>query len=381
MGKIPDISYWQGFVAFSEETKKETDYIIHRASCGTSKDQRFSENVAKICALGMPYGVYHYLMALSADRARYEAEVFYNSVVKSQPKYLPTVWFADIEEGNVIWADGKKLPMNPNLHAIAKAFYDRLRALTGPEAQIGFYGGESIYEPYGKLSDIGYSPLWFANYSRDPKAEHHLHQYTSKGSWNGRTRIDLSKLGPIGTLEMFTQPRNMEETAPVQQQDDPKATEDMEKTEKTESGELMALCVSGQTWNLREGDGVKYAQKAYMALGESLPFVALSANGWAAVRKDGKVLWVSGKAVNIIDKATGQKAGSVKTPQGGKKVRVTEPYSWNVRAGDGTQYEKMLVAYRGYEWKLAAVSGNGWLCVRLTDGRLGWITPKAAKVV
>ena len=30
MGKIPDISYWQGYVAFSQATKAETDYIIHR---------------------------------------------------------------------------------------------------------------------------------------------------------------------------------------------------------------------------------------------------------------------------------------------------------------------------------------------------------------
>ena len=72
---------------------------------------------------------------------------------------------------------------------------------------------------------------------------------------------------------------------------------------------------------------------------------------------------------------------SLKAPAAGQKVRVTEPYSWNVRTGDGAEHEKMLVAYQGYEWELAAVSGNGWLCVRLVDGRLGWISPKAAKVV
>ena len=82
MGKIPDISYWQGYVAFSQATKDETDYIIHRASCGTARDTRFPENVAKICALNLPYGVYHYVMALSTERARYEAEVFYNDVAR-----------------------------------------------------------------------------------------------------------------------------------------------------------------------------------------------------------------------------------------------------------------------------------------------------------
>ena len=380
MGKIPDISYWQGFVAFSEETKKETDYIIHRASCGTARDQRFPENLAKIIKYGIPYGVYHYVMALSTERAKYEAEIFYNAVAKQNPAYMPTIWFADVEDPPLIWKDGKALPMNPNLLAICKAFYDRLRALVGPEARIGIYSGESIYEPYGKLSQIPWDCLWFANYSKTPATPHHLHQYTSKGTWNGRTRIDLSRIGPLGSLEFLTKAGRTEETAPVIQQDDPPAPKEDEPKE-TGSGEIYALCASGKSWNLREGDGVKYSGAGYMLLGESLPFVAVSSNGWVAVRKGDKVLWVSGKAVNLVDKATGQKTGSVKTPTRGRVVRVAEPYAWNVRAGDGTGYAKMLVAYQGYEWEHAATSVNGWLCVRLTDGRLGWITPKAAKVV
>ena len=382
MGKIPDISYWQGFVAFSDATRGETDYLIHRASCGTARDQRFPENLAKIIKYGIPYGVYHYVMALSTERAKYEAEAFYNAVAKQNPAYMPTVWFADVEDPPLIWKDGKALPMNPNLLSICKAFYDRLRALVGPEPKIGIYSGESIYEPYGKLSQIPWAALWFANYTKTPATPHHLHQYTSKGTWNGRTRIDLSRLGTLGDLTYLTQAARTEETAPVIQQDDPPATPEMETgTEAGEKGEIMALCASGRSWNLRTGDGVKYSGAGYMLLGESLPFVAVSSNGWVAVRKGDKVLWVSGKAVNLVDKATGQKIGEAKAPARGKIVRVTEPYTWNVRAGDGTGYAKMLVAYQGYEWEHAATSGNGWLCVRLLDGRLGWISPKAAKVV
>lgn len=381
MGKIPDISYWQGFVEFTQATKAETDYIIHRASCGTARDTRFPENVAKICGLQMPYGVYHYLMALNADRARYEAEVFYNSVFGAKPAYLPTVWFADIEEGNVIWANGKALPMNPNLHSIAKAFYTRLRELLGPDAQIGFYGGESIYEPYGKLSDIGYSPLWFANYSKAPKSPHHLHQYTSKGEWNGRTRIDLSKLGPLGTLELFTKGGIAAGGEPVKQEDDPKAPPETEQG-KTVTGELYALCTAGKSWNLRTGDGTKFSAHGYMLYDEMLPFVAISAGGgWVAVRKENDILWVSQKAVTIVEKTHGKTASDIVAPKKGQKVRVTEPYSWNVRSGDSTDYGKILVAYQGYEWEYVATSVTGWHGVHLQDGRIGWITPKAAKVV
>ena len=62
-------------------------------------------------------------------------------------------------------------------------------------------------------------------------------------------------------------------------------------------------------------------------------------------------------------------------------MRVTEPYAWHVRAGDGTGYASLLVAYQGYEWEHVATSVTGWHGVRLQDGRIGWISPKAAKVV
>ena len=380
MGKIPDISYWQGYVAFSQATKAETDYIIHRASCGTAKDTRFPENVAKVCALNIPYGVYHYMMALSVERAKYEAETFYNDVAKANPAYPPTWWWADVEEPALVWADGKKLPMNPNMHAIVKAFYTRLRELVGDDAHIGFYGGESVFEPYGKLSDIGFEALWFANYSKDPKSAHHLHQYTSKGTWNSRTRIDLSKIGPAGTLELFIVPSGRVESEPVPQVDDPPATPEQERTEITpQTGDLYAKCTAGKSWNVRSGDGAKYPAVAYMLYGEKLSFVGISASGWVCVRRGADLLWVSPKAVTIVDGAG--KPATIKAAAKNHIVRVTEPYSWNVRAGDGAGYAKLLVAYQGYEWEHVTTSVTGWYGVRLQDGRIGWITPKAAKVV
>ena len=65
----------------------------------------------------------------------------------------------------------------------------------------------------------------------------------------------------------------------------------------------------------------------------------------------------------------------------GQIVRVTEPYAWNVRAGDGISYDSLLVAYQGYEFDYVATAVNGWIAVRLQDGRIGWISPKAVQII
>ena len=70
----------------------------------------------------------------------------------------------------------------------------------------------------------------------------------------------------------------------------------------------------------------------------------------------------------------------VDTNGDGQIVRVTEPFSWHIRAGDGTAYESLGTAYQGYEFEYVATSTNGWLAIRY-EGKIGWISSKAAKVV
>ena len=314
MGKIPDISYWQGALKWTEATKSETDYVIMRASCGTAKDQQFQANARGAASQAIPFGVYHYLMCTTVARAKTEADVFYNAVVKSL-KTLPTIWVLDVEEPALIWANGKALPMNPNLLAILKAFAAQLRSRIGDEANVWFYGGASVYS-YGKLNAIPWDGLWIANYGKNtgsvcssPGMDCQLHQYTSKGSWNGKSPIDLNRLfGGYTLAQLAGTVKPVEEPAPAPvMQDDPKATEDMENAP---------------------------AEK---------PTVDLNGDG-------------------LI-------------------VRCTEPYAWNIRSGNGTDYSSIGTAYQGYEWEYVATAVNGWICIRLTDGTLGWISPKAAKVI
>ena len=44
MGKIADISKWQGDIDWSKAAK-ELDFVILRASCGTSEDSKYEQNV------------------------------------------------------------------------------------------------------------------------------------------------------------------------------------------------------------------------------------------------------------------------------------------------------------------------------------------------
>lgn len=301
MGKIIDVSSWQNAIDW-KKAATEVDMAILRASCGTAKDTRLDENAKGCKAYGVPFGVYHYLMATTIQRAKDEADRFYNSAKAHNPLF----WVADVEYPQLLWTNGKSLPMNPQLLPIVKAFVARLRQRAGDSAKIIYYGGESIYEPYGKLSQIPWDGLWIANYDSKPKMAHDLHQYSSTGKVAGiSTKVDINRLAGDKPLEWWTgaieaAPESVPTPMPP---DDPPADADREEPETVDK------------------DGNRHL------------------------------------------------------------VRVTEPYAWHVRSGDGTTYESLMVAYQGYEFEHVATAVNGWLAVRLHDGRIGWISPKAAKEV
>lgn len=304
MDKITDVSYWQQDIDWAK-TAKEIKMAILRASCGTAKDGYLDANVKGCRKNGIPFGVYHFVMATNTQRARDEADRFYNSAKAHNPAF----WVVDVEHPPLLYANGKSLPMRPDFYNLVKTFVSRLRQRVGDAAKIIYYGGESVYEPYGHLSQIPWDGLWIANYSTKPKMAHDLHQYTSSGRIMGiSTNVDLNRLAGDKPLEWWT---GVVEVNPVpdapidtpQIPDDPPADADREDTEP--------------------------------------------------VDKDGN----------------------------GQIVRVTEPYAWNVRAGDGISYDSILVAYQGYEFDYVATSVSGWLAVRLQDGRIGWISPKAVQII
>lgn len=307
MPTIPDVSYWNGAISW-DTAKACTDYVILRSSCGTAKDQNYTTNAKGCVANDIPYGAYHYLMANSASRAVLEADTMINSV-KTVTKVLPTIWVIDVEQPDVIWANGKSLPMNPKLLSIVQAFAKRIRERMGDDISVWFYGGESVYT-CGQLNKMAWDGYWLANYTKKPSMVCDLWQYTSTGKWNKKSPVDLSKLSGSMTIEKLARKTNYDISTepPVKHEDDKEAT----KAQETVT---------------------------------SKPKYDVDLNG------DGLI------------------------------VRCVKPYAWNIRSGDGTEYESIAHAYQGYEWEYVATSTNGWICIRMNDGKLGWITPKAVQII
>ena len=94
MGKIADISKWQGNVNWSEAAK-ELDLVILRASCGTSEDTKYERNVNACIENSIPFGAYHYVKAGTVADAVKEAQVFLK--VTAAKSASPPFYIADIE--------------------------------------------------------------------------------------------------------------------------------------------------------------------------------------------------------------------------------------------------------------------------------------------
>ena len=196
--KIADVSKWQGTVNW-EKAAKELSFVILRASCGSSMDSKFLENVEGCLKNRIPFGVYHYVMAGTAQAARDEAVHFVHSVDKAL--IPPEFYIADIEYE----AQNEK-----TTEEVCVAFLETLRALGC--RKIGLYINRR-YKWAGKaisMCDIMWIPHWGKNDGNIPEDKfkpeypHDLWQYTSKGHVDGiNGNVDLSVLTGTKSMEYF----------------------------------------------------------------------------------------------------------------------------------------------------------------------------------
>lgn len=195
MGKIADI--FEGDYPINWDlARTELDLIIFRATVGLKEDKRYIQYTKDS---KVPYGVYHYVTATTADDSREQARFFVEHANKAYKK--PLFYIADIE--------GDRFN-STNTEPVCIAFLDELRKLGCKK--IGMYINRK-YKYAGKaieMCDIMWIPHWgkddgnIPSDSSKPKHYNDLWQYTSNGTLAGLNEdVDLNLINGDKPLEYF----------------------------------------------------------------------------------------------------------------------------------------------------------------------------------
>jgi GH25 family lysozyme M1 (1,4-beta-N-acetylmuramidase) len=196
MGKIVDISKWQGTINFSQFAT-EADLAIVRVQYGSSTEDTMHKTYeAGLKANGVPFGAYAYARFVSVNDAKLEAQDFL-SRADSATKFF----VVDVEE--------LTCPADQVVPA-TQAFIDVLRS-AGKKA--GLYTGHSFYKTYN-MGAVNADFVWIPRYQTNDDGT--IHQYTPdmacdlwQYSQNGRIAgvagaVDLNVLNGEKSLDWFT---------------------------------------------------------------------------------------------------------------------------------------------------------------------------------
>jgi len=182
-GKIIDISKWQGKIDFNK-LKDEVSLVITRASCGSDKDIKLDEYAKEMIKYNIPFGVYCYSYASTAEKAKDEVR----KMIEYSSKYNPLFYVMDAEEAKIT-------------NLAIKTFAAELRA-QGIK-KIGCYVAHNHYNDYNyssisNLFDFTWIPRYNKNDgtiegSKKPAFECDLWQYTSTGKIAGiKGNVDMN---------------------------------------------------------------------------------------------------------------------------------------------------------------------------------------------
>ena len=196
VGKIIDVSEWQGVIDFESVKSDDVSLAIIRIQDGSShQDLKYMENLQKAISSGLRYAVYAYFRATSTADAKVEATDFYNRTqqVVSQ-KQQPVFYAIDVESAE----------MSGDISAMrggVEAYMNQLNALGVPDSKIVLYIANHLYSSFN-LNVARAGAIWLPSYgindgtlenSTKPLYAYDLWQYTSKGQVSGITgNVDLS---------------------------------------------------------------------------------------------------------------------------------------------------------------------------------------------
>ncbi len=199
IGKIIDVSEWQGVIDWNSVVRDDVTLSIIRIQDGSShQDLKYMENLQKCINAGGKYAVYAYFRGTSTSDAQQEARDFYQRVQRVVAnKQQPVFYAIDVEStemgGNV-----------SQMRAGIEAFMSQLNALGVPDNKIVLYIANHLYDSFN-LNTARAGAIWIPSYGQNdgsivnstkPTHPYDLWQYTSKGRVSGIT----------GNVDMNTEP-------------------------------------------------------------------------------------------------------------------------------------------------------------------------------
>ena len=199
IGKIIDVSEWQGVIDWNSVVRDDVTLSIIRIQDGSShQDLKYMENLQKCINAGGKYAVYAYFRGTSTADAQQEARDFYQRVQRVVAnKQQPVFYAIDVESvemgGNV-----------SQMRAGIEAFMSQLNTLGVPDHKIVLYIANHLYSGFN-LNTARAGAIWIPSYGQNdgsivnstkPTHPYDLWQYTSKGRVSGIT----------GNVDMNTEP-------------------------------------------------------------------------------------------------------------------------------------------------------------------------------
>lgn len=196
IGKIIDVSEWQGVIDWNKVIADDVTLSIIRVQHGSAhQDLKYMENLQQCISASGKYAVYAYFAATSTSDAQQEARDFYNRTQKVVAgKQQPIFYAIDVES---IEMSGDVTQMRAGV----EAYMSQLNALGVPDNKIVLYIANHLYDRFN-LNVARPGAIWIPSYGQNdgtlanslkPTHPYDLHQYTSKGSVNGITgNVDMS---------------------------------------------------------------------------------------------------------------------------------------------------------------------------------------------
>ena len=196
IGKIIDVSEWQGVIDWNAVINDDVSLSIIRVQDGSShQDLKYMENIQKCISAGGKYAVYAYFRAVSTADAQQEAQDFYDRVQRVVAgKQQPIFYALDVESVEM----GGSASM---MRAGVEAYMNKLNALGVPDSKIVLYIANHLYDQFN-LNVARPGAIWIPSYGLDdgtlanstkPTHPYDLHQYTSKGTVKGITgNVDMN---------------------------------------------------------------------------------------------------------------------------------------------------------------------------------------------